>query len=69
MFSPTRSSAAPAPSSARVYDRWQEWEAETGATILCEAASASVRPPCEPDWEGTERRMDLAFGDDSWDLL
>lgn len=53
------------PEPATVYDRWQEWEAETGATILSRWAEP-LRPaaPARPDASPAERTIARVLGDD-----
>ena len=52
-----------------LYARWQEWEAETGATILSESAFARSSPPGYAPRTNAERRLDAALGGDAWDWL
>jgi hypothetical protein len=50
-------------SSAGLYDRWQEWEAETGATILSELAGQRARPRAlGKDVGRSDRAIAAAFG-------
>lgn len=45
-----------------LYDRWQEWEAETGATILSEWVSAPADPASLHAGTRAERAIARAFG-------
>lgn len=52
-----------------LYGRWQEWEAETGATILSELASLRARPHVITKNAGrSDRAIAAAFGlsDTGW---
>lgn len=50
-----------------LYDRWQEWEAETGATILSEWVGVSADPASLHAGTRAERAIARAFGGgDGW---
>lgn len=61
----------PGDSTGTLYDRWQEWEAETGAAILAEwAADRSVAgavPTATSGASAAERAIARAFGGGDWE--